>query len=95
MRFAHSGHAVDYLLKPFGAGQLSEALAHARVRLAGRESGPVAELGAAARPHGGPIERVLIPRWHNVRGRIPENRVNAEAQDDYVGPCIAATERAI
>jgi len=77
-------HAVDYLLKPFSAERLSEALAHARVRLSGRESLPVTELGAAARPRSGPIERVLIRYGANVHV-IPVLKVDyAEAQDDYV-----------
>src|SRR5688572_9261662 len=40
-------HAVDYLLKPFGAERLAEALSLAREKLAKKERLPVAELTAA------------------------------------------------
>src|SRR5437762_10110417 len=43
-------HAVDYLLKPFSAERLAEALDHARAKIARNERPPVAELTAAARP---------------------------------------------
>src|SRR6476659_9757754 len=43
-------HAIDYLLKPFGADRLNEALEHARSRIARHEAIPVSALTAAARP---------------------------------------------
>src|SRR5688572_30937237 len=42
-------HAVDYLLKPFSAERLNEALERARARIRSKERPPVAELLAAAR----------------------------------------------
>src|SRR5206468_4877647 len=49
-------HAVDYVLKPVARERLSEALAHARARLAGGGSAPsapsAASLAAAARAPG-------------------------------------------
>src|SRR5437762_4499386 len=39
-------HAVDYLLKPFSAERLGEALNRARARLEGKHSLPVAEINA-------------------------------------------------
>ena len=41
-------HAVDYLLKPFGAERLAEALARARERLRRGDAAPVAALVAEA-----------------------------------------------
>jgi two-component system LytT family response regulator len=89
-------HAVDYLLKPFGRERLSEALAHARVRMAGGAtavgarsgsgSGALtpASLAAAARPAGRPLERIAVRDGAQVHV-IPVERVDLlEAQDDYV-----------
>src|SRR4029077_2611720 len=42
-------HAVDYLLKPFSADRLAEALARARERLSKGERLPVGEVSKAAR----------------------------------------------
>ncbi len=62
-------HAVDYLLKPFGRDRLAEALDHVRKRRAemlGAVPGGAAtaaanaKLGAAARPPGRWLERVLV-----------------------------------
>ena len=77
-------HAVDYLLKPFSAERLAEALDRARERLASREPLPAAELAAAARPPGAPPARVLVrdgPRVHV----LPVEKIDyVQAQDDYV-----------
>src|SRR6266566_6301546 len=59
-------HAVDYLLKPFGPERLREALNRALVRLDTKQSLPVAELTAAARPVGMHLERVAIRDGANV-----------------------------
>ena len=53
-------HAVDYLLKPFGAKRFAEALDEARGRLKRAEQVPVARVVAAARPPGAHLERILI-----------------------------------
>jgi two-component system, LytTR family, response regulator len=77
-------HAVDYLLKPFSDERLAAALARARERVARRETTPVAELAATARPRTGPIERVLIRDGAQVHV-LPVERIDyIEAQDDYV-----------
>src|SRR5437667_1060857 len=49
-------HAVDYLLKPFGAERLREALNRARLRLDTKQPLPVNTLTAAARPAGTYVE---------------------------------------
>src|SRR5437762_10835040 len=59
-------HAVDYLLKPFGAERLREALNRARVRLEAKQTFPAAELGAAARASGTYLERIAIRDGANV-----------------------------
>lgn len=77
-------HAVDYLLKPFSAERLREALDRARKRIAAREFLPVAELMVSARPPGAKLERVLIRDGANVHV-IPISKIDyVEAQDDYV-----------
>jgi two-component system LytT family response regulator len=81
---AFAVHAVDYLLKPFGPDRLGEALARARERLGRGERLPVQELAAAARPHAGHSERILVrdgPRVHV----LPVGKIDyVQAQDDYV-----------
>lgn len=77
-------HAIDYLMKPFGAERLAEAVARARERLARRESLPVAALTAAARPAGAASTRVLVRDGARVHV-IPADRIDfVQAQDDYV-----------
>ena len=77
-------HAVDYLLKPFSADRLSEALARARGRIGRGERIPVDALTAAARPRQGPLSRVLIRDGAQVHV-LPVARIDyIEAQDDYV-----------
>jgi two-component system LytT family response regulator len=81
-------HAVDYLLKPFSAARLGEALEHARRRLAERVALPVGALVAAARPKGVPAERIVVRDGARVHV-IPVERLDyVEAQDDYV--CLHA-----
>jgi two-component system LytT family response regulator len=71
-------HAVDYLLKPFSAERLAEALQHFRTKV------PVAELTKSARPPGTKVERVLIRDGAQVHV-IPVGKIDyVEAQDDYV-----------
>ena len=77
-------HAVDYLLKPFNAERLADALARARERLARREPQPLAALAAAARPPGVPSTRVLVRDGARVYV-IPTDTIDyVQAQDDYV-----------
>src|SRR5437762_14392124 len=45
-------HAVDYLLKPFSAERLRDALNRARLRFEGKHALPIAELSGTARPAG-------------------------------------------
>jgi two-component system LytT family response regulator len=76
-------HAVDYLLKPVSPERFSEALQHARERIARHERMPVSQL-TADRQHGSKTERVLIREGANVHV-IPVGKIDyVEAQDDYV-----------
>ena len=76
-------HAVDYLLKPFGADRFEQALARARQRIGGKLP-PPAELKAAARPAGEYAERIVVRDGTRVH-IIPMAKLDyAEAQDDYV-----------
>ena len=77
-------HAVDYLLKPFSADRLREALDRARVRIQAKQLLPIEDLAVAARPAGARTERILIRDGSNVHV-IPVSKIDyAEAQDDYV-----------
>ena len=77
-------HAVDYLLKPFSAERLREALNRARTMLDAKQSFPAAGLAAAARAPGAHLERVAIRDGANVHV-IPVSKIDyVEAQDDYV-----------
>ena len=77
-------HAVDYLLKPFSAERLAEALDRARVRIRSKEPPPVKELLAAARPDRTPLQRILIRERAEVHV-IPVDKIDyLESQDDYV-----------
>ena len=77
-------HAVDYLLKPFGADRLAEALERARARVGRGESVSGRTLSDAARPGPAKAGRILVrdgPRVHV----IPVSKLDyAQAQDDYV-----------
>jgi len=76
-------HAVDYLLKPFGAERFEQALARAKQRMSGKLP-PPAELKAANRPAGEYAERIVVRDGTRVH-IIPVSKLDfAEAQDDYV-----------
>ena len=77
-------HAVDYLLKPFSAERLAEALDRARERIRKREPMPVAEPSLAdRRPQRTPIARILIRDRGDVHV-IPVDKIDyIESQDDY------------
>ena len=77
-------HAVDYLLKPFGAERLADALTRARTRIASREAPAVQPLLAAARAERSPLQRILIRDRADVHV-IPIGKIDyLESQDDYV-----------
>jgi two-component system LytT family response regulator len=77
-------HAVDYLLKPFSADRLREALDRAKKRFITKQTLPVTDLMVSARPPGARLERVLIRDGANVHV-IPVSKIDyVEAQDDYV-----------
>jgi two-component system LytT family response regulator len=76
-------HAVDYLLKPFSAERLGEALTRARDRLRRGERQPVDDLATAARPAARP-GRVLVRDGSRVHV-LPTDKIDyVQAQDDYV-----------
>jgi two-component system LytT family response regulator len=75
-------HAVDYVLKPYRAERLREALARARARV-GSLPEP-ALLARAARPAGEYARRVVVKDGAHIHV-IPVDRLDyAQAQDDYV-----------
>jgi two-component system LytT family response regulator len=77
-------HAVDYLLKPFGADRLADALARARDRITARERPVVEPLLTAARSDRMPLQRILIRNRADVHV-IPVTKIDyLESQDDYV-----------
>ena len=77
-------HAVDYLLKPFGAERLAAAIDRVRERLGRGEDVPVQQLAADGQPPAGHARRVLVrdgPRVHV----LPVEKIEyVQAQDDYV-----------
>jgi len=76
-------HAVDYLLKPFGADRFETALDRVKKRLGGKMP-PAHELASSARPSAQYLERVVVRDGTRV-SIIPVNKLEyAEAQDDYV-----------
>jgi two-component system LytT family response regulator len=78
---AFEAHAVDYLLKPFGAERFEKALEHARARLGERKL-PVEV--AAARPGAERPQRIVVKDGTKVHV-IPLDKLDyVEAQDDYV-----------
>jgi two-component system LytT family response regulator len=77
-------HAVDYLLKPFGADRLAEALGRARERLGRSEEPDVTPLLSTVRAGRAPLERILVRDRADVHV-IPAAKIEyIEAQDDYV-----------
>jgi two-component system, LytTR family, response regulator len=76
-------HAVDYLLKPFGAERFEKALTRARERV-GTPTPPAAELAQAARAPGDHLDRIVVRDGTRVH-IIPISKLDfVEAQDDYV-----------
>jgi two-component system LytT family response regulator len=75
-------HAVDYVLKPYRAPRLREALALARARVGQRPDATV--LANAARLPGQYAHRVVVKDGSHIQV-IPVERLDyAQAQDDYV-----------
>ncbi len=77
-------HAVDYLLKPFGAERLAAAIDRVRERLGRGEQLPVHDLTAAAQPAQGHTRRVLVRDGSRVHVLPVEKIEYVQAQDDYV-----------
>ena len=76
-------HAVDYLLKPFGAERFDAALKRALERLASKEKIPAA-LATPARVPGQYPDRIVLRDGADVH-IIPVHKLDyVEAQDDYV-----------
>jgi two-component system, LytTR family, response regulator len=76
-------HAVDYLLKPYGADRFEAALSRARERTSSAVP-PPAELRASATPPGQYADRIVVRDGSNVH-IIPTDRLDyVEAQDDYI-----------
>lgn len=85
-------HAVDYLLKPFGAERFAEALDEARARIARAERAPAAALAADARPAGDRPDRILVRSGSKV-DVVPVATVDyVRARDDYVGIMVRGRE---
>jgi two-component system LytT family response regulator len=77
-------HAVDYLLKPFGAPRFELALERAKQRLGKKMSPAPDQLLAASREPGKYLERLVVKDGTRVQ-IIPLDKLDyAEAQDDYV-----------
>ena len=82
-------HAVDYLLKPFGAERFEKALQRAKERLASGAPAPknVVEVAREARGPEAYLDRVVVRDGTKVH-IIPIAKLDfIEAQDDYVALC--------
>ncbi len=75
-------HAVDYLLKPFSAERLGQALRRARARIEPRV--PIATLAAAARPDQGFLERILVREGPEVHVIPVASISHIEAKGDAI-----------
>jgi two-component system, LytTR family, response regulator len=76
-------HAVDYLLKPFGADRFEAALRIAKQRIGGTQI-PLGELAQASRSPGEFLDRVVVRDGVKVT-IIPATKIDyIEAQDDYI-----------
>ncbi len=80
-------HAVDYLLKPYGADRFEAALVRAKERARENKPAPApppAELRSAATPPGQYADRIVVRDGTNVH-IIPTAKLDfVEAQDDYI-----------
>jgi two-component system LytT family response regulator len=85
-------HAVDYLLKPFGAERFEAALTRARQRMGEQKRVPP-DLAAQARTPGQFSDRIVLRDGSDVH-IIPIAKLDyAEAQDDYVALCSEGKKR--
>jgi two-component system LytT family response regulator len=85
-------HAVDYLLKPFGAERFEAALTRARQRM-GQQHPVPADLATAARAPGQHADRIVLRDGSDVH-IIPIAKLDyAEAQDDYVALAAEGKKR--
>lgn len=76
-------HAVDYLLKPFGADRFDAALKRATERIGGKDKAPSA-LASPARVPGQFPDRIVLRDGSDVH-IIPTHKLDyVESQDDYV-----------
>jgi two-component system, LytTR family, response regulator len=82
---AFDAHAVDYLLKPFGAERFATALHRAKQRIGSGSNLPApGDLARSARPPARFAERVVVKDGTRVT-ILPVAKLDyAEAQDDYV-----------
>ena len=77
-------HAADYVLKPYRAERIREALRRARERARSGKRPDPAAVAAAARPEGRYAERLVVRDGREIRV-FPLAAVEAlEAEDDYV-----------
>jgi two-component system, LytTR family, response regulator len=77
-------HAVDYLLKPFSAERLAQALARAEKRLGELRALPAPELQQAARSPGTYLERLVIRDGAEISIISVPAIDFIRGQDDYV-----------
>jgi len=77
-------HAVDYLLKPFSAERLAQALARAEKRLGELRSLAAPELARAARSPGSYLERLVIRDGAEILIISVPSIDYVRGQDDYV-----------
>lgn len=77
-------HAVDYLLKPFSAERLAQALKRAEKRLGEQRSVPAPELAQAARGPGSFLERLVIRDGAEILIIAVSAIDFVRGQDDYV-----------
>lgn len=77
-------HAVDYLLKPFSAERLAQALRRADKRLGERRSLAAQELAQAARSPGRHLERLVIRDGAEILIIAAAAIDFVRGQDDYV-----------
>jgi two-component system LytT family response regulator len=83
-------HAVDYVLKPYRAARIHEALARARRRVGARPDPAI--LARDARPPGQYAGRIVVKAGGHIQ-IIPVDRLDyAQAQDDYVALYTAGRE---
>jgi two-component system LytT family response regulator len=80
---AFDAHAVDYLLKPFGADRFHTAVERALARL-GEQRPQASVLAVAAKPPEQRAQRIVVKDGTRIQV-IPVDKLDyAEAQDDYV-----------